>query len=363
MRGECGKMSDVSPMDTAVYGKVRKNWDRVAKPLYSLGRFEDIIALIGAVQGTDRVDISKRAVVVMCSDNGIVDEGVSQSGREVTAEVAGWMGRGTSSVCRMASPVLADVIPVDIGMDSEKSPEGVIDRKIRRGTDDFLKKPAMTGEELKRAIDTGTDLVRDLKQKGYKILATGEMGIGNTTTSAAVCAGLMNLEAEEVTGRGAGLSDTGYEHKKEVINSAIGKYGFRDRYAKDREYTEYVLSCVGGFDIAGLAGVFIGGALYGVPVIVDGMISAAAALAAQRLLPGTKDVMIASHMGREAGMRPVLKELSLEPVIDAGMALGEGTGAVMLFPLLDMVLSLYSGGKRFEETPIEQYKYFNNPKI
>jgi nicotinate-nucleotide--dimethylbenzimidazole phosphoribosyltransferase len=310
----------------------------------------------------------------MCADNGIVEEGVTQSGQDVTEAVAAWMGRGESSVCKMAANAKADVIPIDIGINMEGSPEGVLNRKIRMGTANFLKEPAMTGDELERAIETGIELVRDCKDKGYAMIATGEMGIGNTTTSSAVCAALLNLPPDKVTGRGAGLGDAGLSRKIEVIRQALDFHGIinsadeilhvsnvekKDKVKegnRSRDFAIMVLSIVGGLDIAGLTGVFIGGALYNIPIVIDGFISAVAGLAAERLLPGTREVMIPSHLGREEGMKYVLKELDLEPVIDGNMALGEGTGAVMLFPLLDTALALYRGGLKFEETEVAQYK-------
>ena len=352
------KLENIKPADTAVYERIIGIWDSIAKPLRGLGRFEEMIAQIGAVLHTDNVDIRRRAAVIMCADNGIVGEGVSQSGQDVTAAVAGWMGKDLSSVCRIAGECGTDIIKVDIGIDMEGSPEGVVNKKIRRGTADFLTEPAMSEEELMQAVQIGTDIVGECRDKGYTIIATGEMGIGNTTTSAAVCAALLNLPADLVTGRGAGLDDSGFKKKKKIIEEALQKYDFKGRADVSREYAIKVLRTVGGLDIAGLAGVFIGGALYNIPIVIDGFISAVAALAAERLLPGTKDVMIASHLGREEGMGYVLRELGLKAVIDADMALGEGTGALMLFPLLDCALELYKNGLKFEDTEVEQYKHF-----
>ena len=360
------KLENIKPADPAVYDRILKRWDSIAKPLNGLGRFEEIIARIGAVLHTEDVNIQKRAVIVMCADNGIVNEGVSQSGQEVTLAVAGWMGRMESSVCRMAGAVGADIIPVDIGINTEGTPEGLIDRKVRKGTGNFLKEDAMSEDELKQAINTGIDLVRDCKDRGYTILATGEMGIGNTTTSAAICAALLNLDPVKVTGRGAGLDDEGLNRKREVISRALVKHGLADTgggspgagMSGNRDHTLRVLRKVGGLDIAGLTGVFLGGALYNIPILIDGFISAVAALSASRILPGAGEAMIASHLGREEGMKYIFDDLKLKPVIDAGMALGEGTGALMLCPLLDTVLELYRRGLRFNETEVGQYEHF-----
>jgi nicotinate-nucleotide--dimethylbenzimidazole phosphoribosyltransferase len=351
----------IDSFDKDTYNEVIHRWDRVAKPLGSLGHLEKMTARIGAVQGSADIDISKRAVIMMCADNGIVAEGVSQSGQDVTRAVAEWMGRGESSVCKIAQRCNADTIPVDVGINMEGSPAGVINRKVMMGTRDFLLMPAMTEDECMQAVNAGIDTVCECSMNGYGLLAAGEMGIGNTTTSSALAAALLGLDVETVTGRGAGLSNSGLEHKKKIIEEALRKYRpDEDVDLKSPEYTMEMLAAVGGLDIAGMAGVFIGGAIYHIPVVIDGFISAVAALVADRLAPGCRSTMLASHCGREPGMKYLLDELGLEPVIDAGLALGEGTGAVMLFPLLDAALALYTDGLAFEETVVEQYEHFED---
>ena len=356
-------MIHIDPFNQERYDEIRTRWDKVAKPLGSLGRFEDITARIGAVHDSTDIDIRKRAVIMMCADNGIVAEGVSQSGQDVTVAVTGWMGRGESSVCKMAKYCKADTIPVDVGINMDGSPKGVLDRKVMKGTRNFAIEPAMTEDECMQAIDAGIDVVCDCSVKGYKLLATGEMGIGNTTTSSALAAALLGLDVKSVTGRGAGLSTAGLEKKIQVIQDALDRYCPEDEIDTDGpEFTSQMLACVGGLDIAGMAGVYIGGAIYHIPVIIDGFISAVAALIAERLVPGTRHYMIASHMGKEPGMKYILDILGLEPVINGRLALGEGTGAVMLMPLLDTALTLYSDGLSFEETTVEQYQHFDDSK-
>ncbi len=335
--------------DEAARRRVLKNWDAIAKPIDGMGRFETMTAQIGAITGTDRIDISKKAVVIMCADNGIVEENISQSGQDVTIAVARAMGMRQSSVCKMAKAAGADIIPVDIGINSVEPIQGVLDRKVRNGTNNFRKEPAMTEEEAIRAIAVGIDTVNECREKGYRILATGEMGIGNTTTSSAVTAALIGGGVGEVTGRGAGLDDAGLERKKRIITEAIEKYDLK------HEKPLRVLATVGGLDIAGIAGICIGGALFHIPVVLDGVISMAAALLAERMMSGTKDYLLASHKGKEPAMAKLIGELGLDPVIDAGLALGEGTGAVMLFSLLDMALEIYNGGMTFHDMKIEQY--------
>lgn len=338
--------------DEEIRRKVLANWDSVAKPLNGMGKFEELTAQIGAVTGSDRIDISKKAVLIMCADNGIVAEGVSQSGQEVTSAVAQNMAKKRSSVGKMADWIGADTIPVDIGIYSEEKIPGVLDRKIRRGTRNFKTEPAMTQEEALRAIYTGMELVSECKEKGYGILATGEMGIGNTTTSSAVAAALLGCDAEEVTGRGAGLSDEKLMHKRKVIARALEKYGLK------REEAFRILMTVGGLDIGGLAGICIGGALFHMPIVLDGVISMVAALVAERICPGTSAYLIPSHKGKEPAVEKINNELGLTPVIDAQMALGEGTGAVMMFALLDMALAVYQDGATFSDIRVKQYERY-----
>lgn len=343
----------INAPDAELYKRILRNWDRIAKPLDGMGRFESLTAQIGAILGTEEIDIAKKAVIIMCADNGIVAEGISQSGQEVTAAVAAQMGRGNSSVGKMAAMIGADTIPIDIGINSCESIPGVLDRKIRCGTRNFRKEPAMTREEAARAIDTGIEMVAVCKGKGYRILATGEMGIGNTTTSSAVTAALLRCKAEEVTGRGAGLCEEKLRQKKQIITEAIEKYGL---YGAE---PFSVLETVGGLDIAGLAGVCIGGAVYHLPVVLDGVISMAAALLAESLVPGTKKYLIPSHKGKEPAVEMLTKALGLESVIDGELALGEGTGAVMMMSLLDMALCVYHGGTLFSDIKVKQYARYS----
>lgn len=343
---------NIDKPDKKIYNKVLKNWDSVAKPIDGMGRFETLTAQIGAIQGTDKIDISKKAVIIMCADNGIVEEGISQSGQEVTATVAEKMATGSSSVGKMAAGIGLDTIPVDIGINRVQSIEGVLDKKIRCGTRNFSKEPAMTEKEVVRAIFTGIELVQEYKKYGYQILATGEMGIGNTTTSSAVAASLLRCDVEEVTGRGAGLDDKKLIHKKQIIKKAIEKYNLVHANALQ------ILQTVGGFDIAGLTGVCIGGAVYHIPIVLDGVISMVAALLAERIVPGTKAYLLPSHKGKEPAMERINKELGFEPVIDGKMALGEGTGAVMMLSLIEIALHIYKDRTTFSDIQIEQYKRY-----
>ncbi|MCR5251601.1 MAG: nicotinate-nucleotide--dimethylbenzimidazole phosphoribosyltransferase [Lachnospiraceae bacterium] len=346
--------------DEAARKAAKKRWDGIAKPIDGLGRLEELICRIAAIEGREDAQVTPRGLIIMCADNGVVEEGVSQTSQEVTLEVARLMGQKKSSVGVMTESCPLKAYAVDIGIDSGETPEGVIDRKVRRGSANIAKGPAMTEEECLRAVSVGIGLARKSRDEGCRLLATGEMGIGNTTTSAALLCALTGAEPAAVTGRGAGLSDEGLLRKLAVVERALELHRkeMGCRQASTQADALEALRRLGGLDIAGLAGVFIGGALFGIPVIIDGLISATAALAAEQLAPGCRAYMLASHRGREKGTMIALERLGLYPVIDADLALGEGTGAVLLFPLLDMAMSLYRSGLAFGEAEIEAYRRF-----
>ena len=279
----------ITPADQRAAAAAKARWDTIAKPLDSLGALETAVIRMAAMTGSPNVDISRRAVVVMCADNGVVAQGVTQTGQEVTAIVAENMSSGDTSVCAMARAAGAEVVPVDIGTATPLKGERILQKNIRRGTADLTQGPAMTRQEAERAVLTGVEIARDLCAKGVKLLGTGEMGIGNTTTSSAVAAVFLDKEPVVMTGRGAGLSSEGLQRKIKAIETGIAVN------KPDPADPLDVVSKVGGLDLAGLAGVFLGGALCRVPVLVDGFISSVAALIAARLCPACKDYMLGSH--------------------------------------------------------------------
>ena len=340
----------IIPPDAQIYAQVKASWDKIAKPLDGLGQFETMFAQIGAITGSSSLSIEKKVILTMCADNGVVAEGVSQSGQEVTAVVAGFMGQQASSVGKMARRAGVDVIPVDIGINTKETLPGVRDCKVMQGTCDFLQEPAMTEEEALQALSVGIDLVRECKDKGYQLIGTGEMGIGNTTTSSMLVAALTGRTAEEVTGRGAGLTSEGLVRKINAIKKAIALNN------PDRSDAIDVLAKVGGLDIAGMAGVFIGGAALGMPVVMDGFISCVSALIAIKICPQVSDHIIASHVSKEPAAQLLLKELGKEAIIHAGMCLGEGTGAVALFPMMDLSCAVYNSMSTFGDINVEQYE-------
>lgn len=325
----------------------RRRWNGIAKPLHSLGKLEDDLIQIAGILGTADVLLEKKGLIVMCADNGVVEEGVTQSGQEVTAIVSNNFLTGQTTAALMCRRAGVDLFPVDIGVAVDTD---IIDRKIAYGTKNMAKEPAMTRAQAQKAVETGIDMVRELSGKGYTILATGEMGIGNTTTSSALACAFLGRSAQEMTGKGAGLSGEGVKKKTAVIEKALKMHLPACRDAMD------VLASVGGLDIAGLAGVFLGGARYRVPIVIDGFISSVAALTAVQLDPGCRDFMLASHVSKEPASRLVLEALRLEAPLHMDMCLGEGTGAVALFPLLDMACDIYRKMSTFEDISIEAYR-------
>lgn len=324
-------------------------WDGLAKPLGSLGLLETSLARVAAVTGSPDVSLAQRTLLVLCADNGVVAQGVTQCGSSVTSAVARALAAGESTVCRMARTARCAVVPVDMGIADFPPTPGVWDRRVRNGTADITQGPAMTREECLRAVELGVDLVRQCREDGASIIATGEMGIGNTTTSSALAAVLLGKSPAEVTGRGAGLSDGGLARKIAAVERSIALN------RPDPSDPVDVISKVGGLDIAGLCGVFLGGALYRVPVLIDGFISGTAALCAARLCPGAEFAMLASHVSAEPAGGLMLEALGLRPLISAGMRLGEGSGAVAALPLLDMALAVYQSGQTFGHLGIDAY--------
>ena len=293
------------PLNDNARQMAQHKFDHVAKPLNSLGRFESILTRIAAIQGTDRVSLDPRAVLIFCGDHGVVRQGISQCGSDVTSRVARSICEGTSNINLMANCAHAAVFAYDMGIADPPDCPNLIRMSVARGTNDFTQGPAMSREQAVQAIDSGIRAVRDLAGRGFRLLALGEMGIGNTTTATAVAC---------------------------------------------------VLTALGGFEIAGMAGACLGAAEAGIPIILDGVISCVAALIAVRICPAAGPFFIASHAGKEPSSRVLLEALNLSPVLDARMALGEGTGAVMLFPLLDMVHEVYQSSHTFDALDMEAYR-------
>lgn len=338
----------IEPLNREAMLQCTKRWDSIAKPLRSLGKLEMGIIQIAGITGSVKIELDKKALVIMCADNGVVAEGVTQSTSEVTSIVSENFLDMNSCACVMAKQAGATVFPIDIGINRDtKLPNN---KKVAYGTNNILKGHAMTRQQAIQAIEAGIDTVFELKEKGYQMIATGEMGIGNTTTSSAIASVLLDLPVETVTGKGAGLSNAGLIRKIEVIKKAIMKN------KPDKDDPVDVLAKLGGYDIAGLVGVFIGGAAARIPIVIDGFISSVAALIAKRLEPKVFDFMMPSHVSKENAGQLLLDAIGLRPYITCDMCLGEGTGAITLFPLLDMGLAVYNRMSTFEQIEMEAYQ-------
>ena len=330
--------------------KAQEHWDNIAKPLRSLGQLEEMLVKLAGIIRSEQFPPMKKAVLVFCADNGIVKEQVTQTGSEVTATMAQNFAKGSASVNALAKIAHADVFPIDIGIAETIRCPGLSVRKVASGTKNFSQEPAMTRDECKKAILTGIDLIREKKQEGYNCIITGEMGIGNTTTSSAVLSVLEHLPPETVTGRGAGLTEKGIQHKISVIRDAIALHH------PDPDDIIGVLSALGGFDLCGITGAFLGGAFYHVPVLIDGFISAVAALCAVRLAPLCKYYIYATHCSAEPAGKCVLDAIGLHACLHCDMCLGEGTGAVIGSQLFDFALAVYQGSADFQTAAVSKYQ-------
>ncbi|MGN0665234.1 MAG: nicotinate-nucleotide--dimethylbenzimidazole phosphoribosyltransferase [Huintestinicola sp.] len=342
------RISSITPADASAMERARQQWNNVAKPLHSLGLLEEAVIKIAGITGSENVTLRNRTAVVMCGDNGVVCEGVTQCGSEVTALVAQEMAKGRSNINRMASPFSCGVLTVDAGMLTDVP--GIISIKTDKGTGNIAAGPAMTREAAETIISRSMDIVGQLAERGCDIIVTGEMGIGNTTSSAAAASVLLDIPPERVTGRGAGLTSEGLAHKIETVKRAIAVN------RPDRNDALDILAKVGGFDIAGIAGLFLGGAYYHVPVVIDGFISAVSAALAAGICPYAGDYMLCSHVSREPAGQMILDQLGMRPLITAEMCLGEGTGAVLLLPMLDAAIEVYSSAHKFDELPMQKYE-------
>lgn len=335
--------------------RIQKRWDSIAKPIDSLGRLEKILTQIGVIQKTDQIRLEKRTLLIFAGDHGVVAEGVTQTDSSVTRIVTENFAKGGALTSILARKAGTDLYIIDAGMDTDRYPEknlvtgAVIDRKIRRGTGDIAVENAMTRKECLKALQTGSELVRELQEKGCDIVAAGEMGIGNTTPTAALIGHFLHQPAEKVTGRGAGLSDEGLQKKIRAVDMAM-------RRAADLTDPVDVMAAIGGLEIAMMSGVFLGGARYRMPVMVDGVIAQAAALAAAEINPDVRKILIPSHQSGEEYGSLCLQALDLHPILHADMTQGEGSGCMMLLPLLDMALAVYRQMSSFDECNITPYE-------
>ena len=339
----------IMPSDENARTTAKRRWDSLAKPLGSLGLLEETVTKLAELRGDADVRLDDRRLLVFCADNGVVRQGVTQCESAVTAKVAVALAEGRSSVSPMARYANCKVIPVDVGILDFPGHKGVLNRRIRNGTDDLSLGPAMTRSECLAAMEAGAALAMENAADGADILLIGEMGIGNTTSAAAVFCALLGLDPASAAGRGAGLSNDGVRRKRKAIARAL------DLNRPDPNDPADVLTKVGGLDLASMCGAYLGAAACNTPAVIDGYISAVAALCALRMCPTAEKALFPSHSSGEQNGAGLLEALGLKAPIHAEMRLGEGSGAVCLLPLLDMALSLYNSGQSFDRLGIEAY--------
>ena len=337
----------IRPADEAAMEAARRRQAQLAKPPGSLGQLEEISIRLSGVTGQVCPAMGKCRVAVFAADNGVVAEGVSCTPPAVTLQQAVNMTFRKTGMSAMAAAFGDDVSVVDVGIDGDVPPVGVLDRKVRRGTGDIAREDAMTRQQVLDAMAAGMEQAARARADGVTALGIGEMGIGNTTTSAAVLAALTGADIESVTGRGGGLTDEGFLRKKEVLRQALALH------RPDGNDVIGVLAGVGGLDLAAMTGAFLGCAHERVPAAVDGFISIAAALCAVRLCPAVRDVLFLSHDSYEVGYRIAAEALGLQPCLRLGMRLGEGSGCPLLFRVLEGACGVMGGMATFGEASIE----------
>lgn len=339
--------ASVAPLSTAAIDAARARQDQLTKPPGALGRLEDLGVQLAGIAGTCPPPVPSRpAVAVFAGDHGVVASGVTPWPQAVTAQMLANFVTGGAAINVIARQVDAHVEVVDVGVAADVSElPNVAHRKIRPGTGDLAVGAAMSAAEARAALDAGAEVAADLCGRGHDLLATGDMGIGNTTASAALIAAFTGRDAAAVTGRGTGIDDAMLEHKSEIVGGAVARVaGYLDPVS--------ILAEVGGLEIAALAGFVVGAAAAGRPVVVDGVIALAALLVAEQLVPGVSARCIAGHRSTEPGATVALEFLDLAPILDLGLRLGEGTGACLAVPVLQAAARVLSEMATFEEAAV-----------
>jgi nicotinate-nucleotide--dimethylbenzimidazole phosphoribosyltransferase len=337
------------PPDEAAADEARRRQRVLTKPAGSLGRLEELSITLAGITGSTRPKLREPAVFVLAGDHGVAEEGVSAYPSEVTAQMVLNFLRGGAAINVLARLHGARVVVADLGVAADLPPHPDLrDRKIRRGAGNIARGPAMTVEEAAAAVAAGRALVAQEVSQGLDVVCTGDMGIANTTPSAALICHFTGLDPERVVGRGTGVDDAGLDRKRAAVRRALEV----NRAALDSGDPLAALAAIGGLEIAGLAGVIIEGASRRLPVVIDGFISGAAALAAAALEPRCVPYLIAAHRSQELGHRAALEGLGLRPLLDLDLRLGEGTGAVLALPLLDAAVALLDEMATFDDAGV-----------
>jgi len=338
-------LASIRPVDPARLEEIQSRIDRQAKPPGSLGRLEEFARRFVAISGRDA--IARKVVVTFAGDHGVAEEGVSAFPRAVTPQMVLNFLNGGAAVNALARHAGAEVIVVDMGVDYDfASSEGLLQKKLDRGTANFRRGPAMSRAQAVQALETGIEIAFSCHEAGFELLGTGDMGIANTTPSAAIAAVLTGLPVAQVTHRGTGIDDAILAHKIAVIEEGIALN------RPDPQDPVDVLAKVGGFEIGGIAGLVLGCAAAGLPVVVDGFISTAGALIASQLHPQVRDYIFAAHRSVEIGHSHMLEKIGQRPILDLGLRLGEGTGAALAMELIDAGLQAYREILTFDQAGV-----------
>ena len=334
---------EVLPLDRSAMTAAEEYQARLAKPPGSLGRLEEISIQLAGITGRVHNALNKKQLLVFAADNGVVAEGVSSAPQSVTKQQTINLMRGKTGAAVLAKHFGCGLTVCDVGVNADIYESTVLNRKIAYGTQNICTGPAMTREQTLQAILTGAEIARTVDAD---VIGAGEMGIGNTTTSSAVLAVLLGTDVEAVTGRGGGITEESFRKKKAVIRTAI------EVNRPDRDDVVGVLSKVGGFDLAAMCGAFLGAAAARRPAVIDGLISAAAALCAVRLCPNVRGYLVPSHASFEIGYRLAMEAMDLRPLFDLGMRLGEGSGCPLAFQVLDAACAVINDMVTFDEAGI-----------
>ena len=334
---------NIYPLDTRFMEQAQARQDRLIKPQGSLGKLEEISIQLAGIYGSKYFDTTKKIVLSFACDHGVYEEGVAPNNQNITLLQSMNFPKKINGVGTISKFVGSDVQLVDVGINCDEPIEGVIDCKIRKSTSNMAKGPAMTRQEAIRAIEIGIEMSEKYIQEDYKVIGIGEMGVANTTPSAAIVSVIAGCDPQEVTGMGAGLKKELLAHKAQVIRTAIEINQPNPTDGID------ILQKVGGFEIGSMAGVILGCSANRVPVVLDGFISYAAALIAVNINPRCKDYMIASHYSAEPGAKKALELLGLDPFLKMDMRLGEGSGAALAFNMIEAANYVYKNMLTFDE--------------
>ncbi len=341
-------LEGIKPLDARLILKAANRWDSLTKPPKSLGKLEDLISRLCAIQQKEFPDISRRTLLCFAADHGVVAEGVSPSKQVVTMEMVRNFLKGGAAISVLCKSCSTELKVFNTGMVYKVDDPRVIQKPIAPGTQNMRRTKAMSTEQVYTALNIGYEAAMEEIESGTELLLCGEMGVGNTTSASAIYAALTGTDPEQLTGTGAGLPASRVSHKALVIRETLSLHH------PDPSDPVDILSAVGGFELAAMCGVMIAGARHRCPVVVDGFISGASALLAMKFHPLIREYLVFSHQSGEAGFRDLCSRFDIDPLVDLNMRLGEGTGAVMIIPLIENALACFKDMATFEEAGVTE---------